>query len=114
MLKGPFIGVIHREDDVWVALCPELGTSSHGTLIDAPAVNLRKATELHLREFLVPEVCRRLVAKSEVLSAYAVPSLPCHDKGRAGGYWERVSWECIMTDRGGAPRLIVPISEDQS
>jgi predicted RNase H-like HicB family nuclease len=42
--------VIHRENDLWVAECPELGTVSQGPSIEAALDNLREATELYLEE----------------------------------------------------------------
>jgi predicted RNase H-like HicB family nuclease len=38
--------VIHKEDDTFVAQCPEVGTASQGKTIEAAAKNLREATEL--------------------------------------------------------------------
>ena len=42
--------VIHREDDLYVAECPELGTVSQGPTIEAAVANLKEATELFLEE----------------------------------------------------------------
>ncbi len=63
-----FTAVVHREEDLWVALCPEVGTSSQGSSIDEAVANLREATELYLEEFSVPEVGRSLVTTFEVQS----------------------------------------------
>jgi predicted RNase H-like HicB family nuclease len=60
--------VVHREDDLWVALCPEVGTSSQGYNIDEAVANLREATQLYLEEFPTPEVSRSLVTTFEVQS----------------------------------------------
>jgi predicted RNase H-like HicB family nuclease len=46
-----FAAVIHREDDLYVATCPELGTVSQGTTIENALANLKEATELYLEEF---------------------------------------------------------------
>ena len=43
--------VIHKEDDTFVAQCPEVGTSSQGKNIEEAAENLKEATELYLEEF---------------------------------------------------------------
>jgi predicted RNase H-like HicB family nuclease len=40
--------VIHEEDGLYVAECPELGTVSQGRSIDEAVANLREATELYL------------------------------------------------------------------
>ena len=63
-----FAAFVHQEDDLWVALCPEVGTSSQGYTIDEAVANLRVATELYLEEFPTPEVSRSLVTTFEVKS----------------------------------------------
>jgi predicted RNase H-like HicB family nuclease len=64
-----FTAVVHREEDLWVALCPEVGTSSQGHNIDEAVANLREAAEFYLEEFPTPEVGRSLVTTFEVQSA---------------------------------------------
>ena len=61
MAMRSFTAVVHKEDDLWVALCPEVGTTSQGHDIDEAVANLREATELYLEEFPRPEVGRSLV-----------------------------------------------------
>jgi len=51
MAMRSFTAVVHKEDDLWVALCPEVGTTSQGQDIDEAVANLREATELYLEEF---------------------------------------------------------------
>ena len=46
-----FTAVIHREDDLYVAECPEVGTVSQGHTIDEAVANLKEATELYVEEF---------------------------------------------------------------
>jgi predicted RNase H-like HicB family nuclease len=48
-----FTAVVHREDDLYVANCPEIGTVSQGETIDDAVANLAEATELYLEEFPV-------------------------------------------------------------
>ena len=43
--------VIHRDEDMYVAECPEVGTASQGKTIEEAAKNLKEATELYLEEF---------------------------------------------------------------
>ena len=43
--------VVHKEEDLYVALCPEIGTASQGYTIDDALINLKEATELYLEEF---------------------------------------------------------------
>jgi predicted RNase H-like HicB family nuclease len=60
-----FTAVIHREDDLYVATCPELGTVSQGTTIENALANLKEATELYLEEFPLPDVGRPLLTTFE-------------------------------------------------
>jgi len=43
--------VVHKEENLYVAECPELGTASQGTTIEESINNLKEATELFLEEF---------------------------------------------------------------
>lgn len=43
--------VIHREEDLFVAECSEVGTVSQGKTQEEALQNLREATELYLEEF---------------------------------------------------------------
>ena len=43
--------IIHKEEDMYVANCPEVGTVSQGKTIEEAIDNLREATELYLQEF---------------------------------------------------------------
>ena len=45
-----FTALIHREDDLYVAECPEVGTVSQGVTIESAVRNLREATDLYLEE----------------------------------------------------------------
>ena len=46
-----FTAVLHKEEDMYVAECPEIGTVSQGNTIDEAVSNLKEATELYLEEF---------------------------------------------------------------
>lgn len=46
-----FTAVLHKEDDLYVAECPEVGTVSQGHTIEEALANLKEATELYLEEF---------------------------------------------------------------
>jgi predicted RNase H-like HicB family nuclease len=43
--------LIQKEDDMYVASCPEVGTISQGNTIEEAISNLKEATELYLEEF---------------------------------------------------------------
>ncbi len=50
--------VIHKEQDLYVADCPEVGTVSQGYTIEEAIANLREATELYLEECPVAELSK--------------------------------------------------------
>ena len=52
MAVQTFTAVIHKEDDLYIADCPEVGTVSQGHTIEEAVANLKEATELYLEEFL--------------------------------------------------------------
>ena len=70
MTRITLTAVIHREDDLYVAECPEVGTASQGTSIEEAIENLKEATELYLEEFPLQDVPRSLLTTFEV-PAYA-------------------------------------------
>ena len=51
MTVQTFTAVIHKEDDLYVANCPEVGTVSQGHTVEEAIANLKEATELYLEEF---------------------------------------------------------------
>jgi predicted RNase H-like HicB family nuclease len=55
LVVGAFIAVLHKEDDLVVAECPEIGTVSQGHTIEEAVANLKEATELFLEEFPLPK-----------------------------------------------------------
>jgi predicted RNase H-like HicB family nuclease len=46
---------LHKEDDLYVAECPEVGTVSQGYTVEEAVANLKEATELYLEEFSPPQ-----------------------------------------------------------
>ena len=57
---------LYREDEVYVAECPEVGTASQGDTIEEALANLREATELYLEECPQPALAPRLLTTFEV------------------------------------------------
>ena len=51
MTARTLTAVLHKEDDLYVAECPEVGTVSQGFTIEEALANLKEATELYLEEF---------------------------------------------------------------
>ena len=69
MTVRTFTAVIHKEDDLYVAECPEVGTVSQGSTIEEAIANLKEATELYLEEAPLPDVSRPLVTTFEATYA---------------------------------------------
>lgn len=59
--------VIHQEDDLYVAQCPEIGTVSQGSTVEEAVSNLKEATELYLEEFPMPKVARSFMTTFEAV-----------------------------------------------
>ena len=51
MTTQTFTAVVHQEDDLYVAECPEVGTVSQGSTVEEAVANLKEATGLYLEEF---------------------------------------------------------------
>lgn len=56
-----FTAIVHQEDDLYVAQCPEVGTVSQGYTIEEAVTNLKEATELYLEDFPLPKVTRPIL-----------------------------------------------------
>jgi predicted RNase H-like HicB family nuclease len=65
MLTRTFTAVLHKEDDLYVAECPEVGTVSQGYTIEEAISNLREATELYLEEFPRKDFSKSLMTTFE-------------------------------------------------
>lgn len=61
--------VLHKEDDLYVAECPEVGTVSQGPTIEEAIANLKEATELYLEEFPPADIHRPILTTFEVTHA---------------------------------------------
>lgn len=66
MKTRSFTVIVYREDDMYVAECPEIGTVDQGETIELAIANLREATRLYLEEFSLPETAPRYVTSMEV------------------------------------------------
>ncbi len=61
-----FGAVLHKEDEMYVAECPEVGTVSQGATIDEALANLKEATELYLEEFPLKVSSRALFTTFDI------------------------------------------------
>ena len=66
-----FTAIIEKEDDMYIASCPEVGTISQGESIKESVDNLREATGLYLEEFSIKPKRRSLLTTFEVANAPA-------------------------------------------
>lgn len=66
MVARTLTAVLHKEEDMYVAECPEVGTVSQGHTVEEAIANLKEATELYLEEFPLPETEKPLLTTFEV------------------------------------------------
>lgn len=55
-----YTAIVEREDDGYVAICPELDVVSQGDTVEEAKANLREAVELFLETADESEIQRRL------------------------------------------------------
>ncbi len=65
MTQVTLTAVLYKEDDLYVAECPQVGTVSQGYTIEQAMANLKQATELYLEEFPLPQVGKPLLTTFE-------------------------------------------------
>lgn len=66
MVLKTLSALLHIEDDLYVAECPEVGTVSQGATIEEAIANLKEATELYLEEFPTEKTSRPILTTFEV------------------------------------------------
>jgi predicted RNase H-like HicB family nuclease len=49
-----FTAIVYKEDDMYIAECPEVGTVDRGETIEQAIAGLTEATRLYLEEFPLP------------------------------------------------------------
>ena len=64
-----YTAVVHKEENLYVAECPELGTVSQGDTVEESIANLKEATELYLEEFPPRKTSHPILATFEVAHA---------------------------------------------
>jgi predicted RNase H-like HicB family nuclease len=65
MRERTFSAIIHKEEDIYVAECTEVGTVSQGYTIEEALANLKEATELYLEEFPLPDTAKPIMTTFE-------------------------------------------------
>ncbi|MBI4017120.1 MAG: type II toxin-antitoxin system HicB family antitoxin [Candidatus Aenigmarchaeota archaeon] len=66
-----FTAIIQKEEDMYVAKCPEVGTVSQGKTIEEAVANLKEATGLYLEEFPLKVEARPILTTFEVTEVAA-------------------------------------------
>ena len=66
MKSRSFTVILYKEDNMYIAECPEVGTVDQGETIEQAIAGLREATRLYLEEFPRPETSPRRVTSIEV------------------------------------------------
>jgi len=61
-----YAAIVHKEDELYVAECPEIGTASQGKTIEEAIANLQEATELYLEEFPQESTQKPIITTFEV------------------------------------------------
>lgn len=61
-----FTAIVHKENDIYIAECPEIGTVSQGYTIEEAVANLQEATELYLEEFPAKESFRPILTTFDI------------------------------------------------
>ena len=56
-----FTAIIKKEEEWYIAECPEVGTVSQGLTVKESIKNLKEATELYLEEFPLENIIPPLV-----------------------------------------------------
>ena len=68
MVTKTLTAVLHKEEDMYVAECPEVGTVSQGFTVEEATANLKEATELYLEEFPLPKTEKPILTTFEVVA----------------------------------------------
>ncbi len=63
MSKRMFTAILEKEDDLYVALCPQLDIASQGPTVEAALANLKEAVQLFFESADATEIRDRLHAE---------------------------------------------------
>ena len=55
MKMQSFTAIVYKEDDMYIAECPEVGTVDQGETIEQAIAGLKEVTRLYLEEFSLPQ-----------------------------------------------------------
>ena len=66
MKSRSFTVIIYKEDDIYIAECPEVGTVDQGETMEQAILGLKEATKLYLEEFPLPETSPRYITTMNI------------------------------------------------
>lgn len=66
MKNRTFTVILYKEDNMYIAECPEVGTVDQGETIEQAITGLKEATRLYLEDFPLPETSPRFITNIEV------------------------------------------------
>jgi predicted RNase H-like HicB family nuclease len=61
-----FTAIVYKEDDMYIAECPEVGTVDQSETIEQAIAGLKESTRLYLEEFPLPQTSPRFITNIEV------------------------------------------------
>lgn len=64
-----FTAIIYKEEDIYVAECPEVGTVDQGETIEEAIINLKEAAQLYLEESPLPHASPRFITTFDITYA---------------------------------------------
>jgi predicted RNase H-like HicB family nuclease len=67
--------ILYKEENLYIAECPKVGTVDQGETIEQAIEGSKEATRLYLEEFSLPETSPGFVASIEVSDAEAAANL---------------------------------------
>ena len=66
MKNHSFTVIVYKEDDMYIAECPEVGTVDQGETIEQAVSGLKEATKLYLEEFPLLETSPRYITTMDI------------------------------------------------
>jgi len=71
MPQKTYTALVHLEEGIYVADCPEVGTVSQGKTFEEALANLKEATELYIEEFQEPRSYTPIMTTFDLNLAHA-------------------------------------------
>lgn len=95
---GTFTAVLHKEGDLHVADCPEVGTVSQGKTVEEAIANLKEATELYMEEF-PPDGSSRPGDRIRGALCLGCPAFPGQKRSALLNVWASVRFGNVAVTR---------------